>query len=64
MESNKSQKQYEFTYTVSDEQIKEHRQRSVTEIFEWLSSTLDFIYRMQTQQQREYWKKIRNGEME
>lgn len=64
MESNIPRKQFEYTYSVSDEQIQEHRKRSLTQIFEWLSSTLDFISRMQTPKERENWNKIRNGEME
>ena len=51
-----------FYYTVTDEQIREHRQRSVKEIFDWLESTLEFIYRIQTPHERERAIKIRRGE--
>jgi hypothetical protein len=64
METNPPRKQFEFTYTVTDEQILEHRQRSMLEVFEWLSSTLDFIYLMQTPEERKRWQEIRNGEWE
>ena len=51
-----------FYYFVTDEQIREHQQRSVAEIFEWLESTLEFIYRFQTPEERERMHKIRRGE--
>lgn len=51
-----------FYYTVTDEQIREHQQRSVAEIFEWLESTLEFIYRFQTPEERERMHKIKKGE--
>ena len=49
-----------FHYTVSDDQIKEHRQRSVKEIFEWLEKTNKFIYAMQTPEERERMKQVKN----
>ncbi|CAN5463285.1 hypothetical protein BH11BAC1_BH11BAC1_02050 [soil metagenome] len=59
-----SGRQFEFTYSVTDDQIREHQQRTVSEIFEWLNSTVDFIYRMQTPEERKRWQEIRNGEWE
>jgi len=32
-----------FDYTVTDEQIKEHQNRTLLEIFEWLENTNKFI---------------------
>ena len=63
---NKStpRKQFEFTFTVSDEQIREHQQRTLFEVFEFLSSTLDFIFLMQTPEERKRWHEIGNGEWE
>lgn len=49
-----------FHYTVTDEQIKEHQQRSVMEIFEWLETTNKFIYSIQTPQERERIRKAKN----
>ena len=49
-----------FHYTVTDEQIKEHQQRSIKEIFEWLENTSKFIYEMQTPEERERMRKAKN----
>lgn len=62
MKKNNGQKQKGFYYTVTDEQIKEHRQRSVKEIFEWLESTNEFLWKFQTPVERERMMKIRKGE--
>jgi hypothetical protein len=62
MKKDSGQKQIGFYYTVSDEQIKEHRQRSVKEIFEWLESTNEFLWRFQTPIEKERMRKIRKGE--
>ncbi len=64
MEASRDRKKFEYTYTVTDEQIQEHRGRTLPEIFEWLSSALDFIYKMQTPEERKRWQEIRNGEWE
>jgi hypothetical protein len=49
-----------FHYTVTDEQIKAHQQKSVAEIMEWVESTAKFIYEMQTPEERERMKKAKN----
>ena len=49
-----------FHYTVTDEQIKQHQQRSIKEIFEWLEKTSKFIYEMQTPEERERMRKAKN----
>lgn len=51
-----------FHYTVTDEQIKEHQKRSIEEIFEWLEKTNKFIYEMQTPEERERMRMIKNME--
>jgi hypothetical protein len=51
-----------FYYTVTDEQIKMHQQRSVEEILEWLESTNKFLWEMQTPEERKRMFKIRKGE--
>ena len=51
-----------FYYSVTDEQILEHRQRSLLEVFEWLESTRKFIYNLQSPEERERMEKIRKGE--
>ncbi len=48
-----------FHYTVTDEQIREHQQRSIKEIFEWLEKTNKFIYSIQTPEERERSRKIK-----
>lgn len=50
-----------FHYTVTDEQIKEHQKRSLKEIFEWLEKTNKFVYALQTPEEREMAKKIKNS---
>ena len=52
-----------FHYTVTDAQIKEHQQRSLKEIFEWLETTNKFIYEMQTPEERERMRKAKNAEI-
>lgn len=62
MKKNKPVKQKGFHYTVTDEQIRQHRQRTVAEIFEWLETTNEFLYNFQTPEERERMHKIRKGE--
>ena len=62
MEIEPEENQKGFYYTVTDEQIREHQQRTVKQIFEWLESTLEFIHRFQTPEERERMNKIRKGE--
>ena len=62
MKEERENNQQGFYYTVTDEQIREHRQRSVKEVFDWLESTLEFIYNIQTPEERERSLKIRRGE--
>lgn len=52
-----------FHYTVTEEQIKQHQQRSIAEIFEWLEETNKFIYNVQTEKERELMKKIRTEKL-
>jgi hypothetical protein len=49
-----------FHYTVTDQQIEEHRKRSLLEIFQWLEETNKFIYSIQTPQEREKMKMVKN----
>ena len=49
-----------FHYTVSDGQIKAHQARTVEEIFEWLETSTKFIFSVQTPEERERAKKIKN----
>jgi hypothetical protein len=62
MKAEQSQKGFEFYYTVSDEQIREHRGRSMKEIFNWLESTFRFVNKLQTVEEKERANKIRKGE--
>lgn len=61
MKKKKDKKQFEFYYEVTDEQIREHRQRSVKQIFEWLESTNELLQKLQTPEERERMFKIRSG---
>lgn len=49
-----------FHYTVTDDQIKQHRERSVDEIIEWLEETNKFIYSIQTPEERLRIKQAKN----
>ena len=51
-----------FHYTVTEEQIREHQQRSVEEIFQWLETTNKFIYNIQTPEERARMIKSKNIE--
>lgn len=62
MEIEPEENQKGFYYTVTDEQIREHKKRTMFEIFEWLESTNQFIYKLQTAEERERMNKIRKGE--
>jgi hypothetical protein len=41
-----------FHYTVTDEQIKAHKQKSLEEILLWIEETSKFIYEIQTPEER------------
>ena len=48
-----------FHYTVTDEQIAAHQKLSIEEIFEWLETTNQFIYELQTPEERARMKIIK-----
>ena len=48
-----------FDYSVTEEQIQQHQQRTISEIFHWLETTAEFIYQAQTPQERIISKKIK-----
>lgn len=50
-----------FHYTVTDEQIAEHRKRSLKDIFDWLEKTNKFVYALQTAEEREISRKMKNS---
>lgn len=60
LEPKKENQNVGFHYSVTDEQIKAHQQRSTEEIFEWLEETAKFIYEMQTPEERERMKRAKN----
>lgn len=41
-----------FYYKVTEQQIKEHRKRSVREILEWIENTNELVYKLQTEEER------------
>ncbi len=61
MDIEPSENQKGFYYSVTDEQIRVHQQRSMKQIFEWLESTNEFIYLMQTPEERIRMTAIRKG---
>jgi hypothetical protein len=50
-----------FYYSVTDEQIAEHRRRTIPEIFQWLEETNRLIAKLQTPEERERTKRIKAG---
>ena len=62
MKNKNTEEKTELLYYVTDEQIREHQKRSVREIFEWLETTNEFLFRFQTPEARENWFKLRRGE--
>jgi hypothetical protein len=49
-----------FHYTVSDEQLAEYAKWTTEEKLNWLEQTWKFIDSVQTQQERERMKNVRN----
>lgn len=45
-----------FHYTVTDEQIRLHQQKSIEEILLWIEETSKFIYEIQTPEERKRMK--------
>lgn len=41
-----------FHYSVTDEQIKAHQQKSIDEILMWIEETSKFIYEIQAPEER------------
>ncbi|MBL7892738.1 MAG: hypothetical protein JNL63_08910 [Bacteroidia bacterium] len=52
-----------YHYYVTDEQVREHRKRSVAEIFEWLHNANVFMNAFQTEKEKELARKLRAGEI-
>lgn len=59
----KNNQQFIPTYFLTDEQIKKYREWSSVEIFEWIESTNEFLYRFRTPKAKEFNAKIRRGEI-
>ncbi len=55
-------KQEEKAYAcpVTDEQIKDHLNRSITDIFSWLENTNRFVYMVQSPTERSLTRKSKN----
>ncbi len=51
-----------FHYTVSDEQIAAYQKFTIEEKFRWLENGNKFIYLMQTPEERERMRRIKNEE--
>lgn len=49
-----------FRYTVTKEQIEQHQKLTIPEIFEWLESTRKLIESVQTEEAKEFAKKLKN----
>ena len=54
-------KTFKPTYFLTDEQIKEYQKWTVAQIFEWLQSTNEFLYKCRTPQAKMINEKIRKG---
>jgi hypothetical protein len=62
MENKSPKLSSDYYFNVTDDQIHEHQKRSVREILSWLETTNEFIYRMQTPEERKRMQLIRKGE--
>lgn len=49
-------------YEVSDEQIKEHLNRTTEEILDMIFSTAEFVLSLQSKDARRWMERIKNGE--
>ncbi|MBI5219467.1 MAG: hypothetical protein HY958_11105 [Bacteroidia bacterium] len=51
-----------FYYEVTDNLIQEHQKRSVTEILEWIETTNEIIWKLQTEEEKKnkYYFKRKN----
>jgi len=49
-----------YSYTVTDEQIQAHQKLSLQEICHWLDSTRKFVNKLQTQEEKEFAKSLKN----
>jgi len=49
-----------FSYTVSDEQIAQHKKLSIAQIFDWLDSTRRLVESVQTEKEKEFAKRLKN----
>ncbi|MFN3342476.1 MAG: hypothetical protein ACK40M_07250 [Flavobacteriales bacterium] len=52
-----------YSYSVSDEQILEHRKRSIPEIFLWLHNTNELINAFTTEKEKNIISRFRKGEL-
>jgi hypothetical protein len=52
---------FEYYYEVTPEQIKQHQQRSVAEIFAWIENTLELLDQLQSPEAKENWKRLRRN---
>ncbi|MCS7004581.1 MAG: hypothetical protein NZM38_04565 [Cytophagales bacterium] len=51
--TNEKHLQVGYFFTVTDEQMLEHRKRSIKDIFMWLESANSFIHSIQTPEERQ-----------
>lgn len=49
-----------FKYTVTPEQIKRHQELSIEQILRWLYETNRFLNTIQTREEKEHSKKLKN----
>jgi hypothetical protein len=49
-----------FHYTISDEQLEARSKMTTEEIINWVEETAQFIYEIQTPEERERMKKAKN----
>ena len=49
-----------YSYTVTDEQVKAHQKLSLQEICHWLDSTRNFVEKLQTPEEKEFARVLKN----
>ena len=55
----KQNKDAGFYFTVTEEQVKVHRKRSIAEIFEWLEKMNKFLFAVQTPEERKLMREVK-----
>jgi hypothetical protein len=59
----KNNQEFKPTYFLTDEQIEKYKNLSSSQIFEWLETTNEFLYKCRTPEAKAFSAKLRRGEI-